>query len=112
MNLIRVRCHAAVAAGSVHKRVVLIYRGDAVPIDGKYAVVYTRDWKILPCDAECHSTVNYNGIAVIGLQDGIAGLRLSVDNVAEILPLLAANANSESVGGSTCEAVMFIPLVR
>lgn len=95
-----VRCHAAVMAGAVHKNVVITYDGTHAP--SRNAVVdsvVSKDISILPFTAETHSTVDYNGIAVIGLSD-IPDIRLTLINLSETITRLAdMTAENDSIDG-------------
>lgn len=86
-----VRCHAAVMAGKVHKNVMITYDGTHAPSRNAVAdSVECSHISVSPFTAETHSTVDYNGIAVIGQPDDIADIHLTLENLSEILMLFTA----------------------
>ena len=77
-----VRCHASVMAGKVYKNVVITYTGTHAPSQSYMTdTILCKDISVLPFTVESHSTVDYNGIAVIDLNEIIDDIHLSITNL-------------------------------
>ncbi|MDE6371876.1 MAG: hypothetical protein K2K92_10370 [Duncaniella sp.] len=80
--MLSVRCHAAIQGGRVYRPavVVLDLPSPLIPSDGETLTLEgLTPAKVAEIDAELHSTVSYNGVAVIGLQLAqlpVSGIRI------------------------------------
>lgn len=100
-----IRCHAAVIAGAVHKNVVITYDGSHAPSpDATYDRVACESISISPFIAETHSTVDYNGVAVIGVSE-ISDIQLTLANLHDFVRRQASA--SASVDGSAGGMITF-----
>lgn len=59
-----VRCHAAILNGVMTRDVVVSYTGSTTP-DDNGMTINCEDIKISDFTSECHSTIAFNGVAVI-----------------------------------------------
>lgn len=102
-----VRCHAVVCGGNVTANAVVSYDDATVPHDD---VAMTIDdagsVSIVSMGMECHSTVDYNGIAVVGMED-VPRLTVTAKNIRQMVSLLAEKSMLEASGSNR---ITFIPL--
>lgn len=93
MALLSVRCHAAIKAGRIYRPAVVVIDlpSPLVPADGASLTLEgLSPVKVSETDAELHSTVSYNGVAVIGLQScQIPVSGIEIGDGREILSSLA-----------------------
>lgn len=102
-----VRCHAVVCGGKVTANAVVSYDDATVPHDD--AVMTIADAgrvSVVSMGMECHSTVDYNGIAVVGMDD-VPQLTVTADNIRQVVQMLAEKSMLEASGSNR---ITFIPL--
>lgn len=72
-NIRYVRCHAVICDDVIHRNSVIAYSGDEIVSDINPCCVNTSLISVIPFSTEQHSTISYNGIAVIGkVKDSMA----------------------------------------
>lgn len=80
-----VRCHAVITPDGVYGNVVISYDGAEMPPHGKALTVMSDNISVTPFTGEIHSTVDYNGIAVIGDMPDISDVSLTVDTLPSVV---------------------------
>lgn len=98
-----VRCHAVITIECIYKNAVISYDGDRLPMYDNPIVVKADAISVQSFTSEIHSTVDYNGIAVVGYAD-LSDIRLTADTLSSQI-LQIKNSLRSSV-----EVIRFIPL--
>jgi hypothetical protein len=60
-----VRCHAAIVDGSIVRNALVRYSSGIIPGDTCGVTVHAEEFSVVPMEHEQHSTVDFNGVAVI-----------------------------------------------
>ncbi len=105
-----IRCHALIKSGKVFGNVVITYDGTRepsqnVPVD----TVVGKNISFAPCTCETHSTVDYNGIAVIGLQD-VVDMKLSLADLSHEVSRLASMTENIVYNSDQSQSITFYRL--
>lgn len=88
--LVAVRCHACIMSGEVYKNVVITYDGIRTPSELSASdTIDCRDISLHPFTGEIHSTVDYNGIAVVGAHAS-SDIQLTISTLRDTVTHLAA----------------------
>lgn len=91
-----VRCHAVITPDGIHKNSVISYRSQTVPVHGRPLTVTVEGIEVTPFTGEIHSTIDYNGIAVIG-ELSRPDIKLTVDSISTVINQIASELRTESV---------------
>lgn len=114
-----VRCHAVITPEGIHKNSVISYRSQAVPVHGRPLTVTAEGIEVSPFTGEIHSTIDYNGIAVVGNFDRW-NIKLTVDSISTVINHIASEllaeslTDSDSTGNQSSfrnQTIHFIPLL-
>lgn len=75
----RVRCHALIGDGTVRLRnVIIAYPSDELPDQRHGGEIISTPVEVMEMGFECHSTVDFNGVAEIGVNcDSVRFIPLS-----------------------------------
>lgn len=85
-----VRCHVSVMDGEALANVVITYDGERLPSELQPCdAVQGRVLTVCPFTGETHSTVDYNGISVIGMPPDDS-IRMTYGNLRSVVGSLAA----------------------
>ncbi len=102
-----VRCHAVIYGGKVTANAVVSYDDATVPHDDAAMTIDEAGRvSVMPMGMECHSTVDYNGIAVVGIED-VPRLTVTAENIRQMVKMLAEKSLLEASGSNR---ITFIPL--
>ena len=80
-----VRCQAVITPDGVCGNAVISYDGPQLPPHGMALTVMPDNISVMPFMGEIHSTIDYNGIAVVGDMPGISDLSLTVDTLPSVV---------------------------
>ena len=101
---ISVRCHAVITPSGVEKNAVISFDGKAMPSHGIPSTQTAAGIMVSPFIAEVHSTVDYNGIAVVGDAD-LTDVRLTLGSLHDEVERIAVMSHD-----NPGNRVSFIPL--
>lgn len=59
-----VRCHAAIIDGNIVRNAIVRYDADILPGEAG-SIIHVNECSVIPMGHEEHSTVSFNGVAVI-----------------------------------------------
>lgn len=98
-----VRCHAVITPDGIHANAIIRYDGDAVPAHGGHLTLTAADIAVSTFMSEAHSTIDYNGIAVVGDID-LTGITLTVETLSSAVKSISQRLRGHS------SSISFIPL--
>lgn len=102
-HAVSVRCHAVVTPDGIHANVILKYVGDAIPAHGGHLTLTAADISVTPFISETHSTIDYNGIAVVGDID-LTGVTLTAETLSSTVKSIFRRLRRHS------SSITFMPL--
>lgn len=107
-----VRCHAIITSDGIHKNSVISYQPtaspthehpQALPKHGQRLTLTATGIDIHPFTGEIHSTIDYNGIAVVGDID-LTGIILTAGTLSSTVRSIFQNLRGHS------STITFLPL--